>query len=507
MDIPDFHYGLDDRATTPGIAVSGGSGFAPLGSLSQCANMHLLSDGSVEKRGGTQRIHASTVPGPTILGGHIWRPTPSTVDLFIITDDANAFYNTSSLTIPVTFTLRGGGFSTTNYPSFADFRDASADVVYIADGGFIRKWSGSVLSSAIGGTPSAIGQIAVYNQRLFGISGTDQTLYWSALNNGDTLGNAGAGGGSAIIRTFSNDPIVALAPLGDTLLMFHTRAISRFTGWSQDDFSVDEGTRGVDNNVGCGAARSVVSIGKSVFFLGAQRSGVHITDGVSVTRVTDTVSARFENLSLSGAEFSLHIPAMRSVILFNTIGGHLVYNYHLNAWSGPYSFVWPSDGPLSGWVDPRADLLTSGIYLGGQQGWVRQLYTDGVTATQSKDDVTSAGSGGTAVTGSLTTNALPLGGRFDEVRAKWAFVNVAANNTHTPEVAIGNGSYTTLDTSGAGGGIPSYFDYRVPFISASTTVQLVFRDSSAVVPPVRISSGSVEGFLMGRRAAQGAKAY
>jgi hypothetical protein len=125
-----------------------------------------------------------------------------------------------------------------------------------------------VAGSAIRG----LGVLWVYNQRLFGVVGTPYgngggyaafpsqtvTLYWSGLNNGDTIGDAASGGGSANIRTYGGSVLVGGFAIGGTNYILHRNAISRFRGTTFDDINITAGAEGVMPNIGQPAAWKVI---------------------------------------------------------------------------------------------------------------------------------------------------------------------------------------------------------------------------------------------------------
>ena len=78
-------------------------------------------------------------------------------------------------------------------------------------------------------------KFVVYNQRLLGITGNSQRIYWSDFNNGDTIGDSANGGGFADLRQPNLGTISDIVVVGDTLYMLHTNGVSTFTGWSFDD--------------------------------------------------------------------------------------------------------------------------------------------------------------------------------------------------------------------------------------------------------------------------------
>jgi hypothetical protein len=166
----------------------------------------------------------------------------------------------------MTYTAQTGALDASATVSFAQFRNGSSDVVYIADGGPLNVWDGTTLTTNISGTIDT-STIVVHNERLWGCGNSTypDSIFYSAFNNGNTLGNGSASGGQIIVRTFADETVVALASVNTSLLIFHRRGISRLTGYGQDD--IDVAPQGVTADVGLIAPKSVVSVGNQAFFL------------------------------------------------------------------------------------------------------------------------------------------------------------------------------------------------------------------------------------------------
>lgn len=351
--------------------------------LRRAENARLSEFGAVSKRRGTKRTHSAALAA-AILGGFSWDRASGVEQLVV----ANGDLHTGVYGIPITWSNEGGTLSGSVLPSFASFRDGSAEVAYLADGGLLNKWDGSTLTENIAGTP-AVKVIAVYNQRLYGITGDDETLYWGPLNNGDGLGNVGAGGGSAIVRTFGKMRLRGLLPLGSSLLLFHVQGISRFTGWTQDDVSIATGTQGVSADVGTIAPHAIVAVENVGYFL-SDRGVYEVTEGG-----VRSISSKIETVlqSLSQADFvrarAVHCKAAREVWFYLPDVGIYAYNYRLGSWTGPWTGVFVDQTPQALW--PALDTSSTPIVLSGHaDGFVRKCDEPTI-----KDDVLSDSSGGT----------------------------------------------------------------------------------------------------------------
>ena len=376
---PGFQGGLNTTADDPELGET---------EIRRAENARLTVFGAVQKRYGTQRIHASAIgSGNPVRGGFAWKRIGSTTEMAL----SNGALHVASYAIPTTWTAKIGAFDAAAYPSFAPFRDGSAEVCYIADGGQLNKYDGTNVTVNIASTPN-VARIAVQNQRLFGISGTDQTLYYSALNNGDTLGTGVTDSGSAVIRTFGNQELRGLLALGESLVLFHRDGISRFTGYTYDDISLSTGTRGISSDVGTIAPDSIVAVENTGYFL-TDRGVYQVTEsGVKpISSKIESVIASLDQ-SLFLRVKSVHSRAYREIWFYFPDVGVYVYNYRLDAWTGPMNGVYTT-GTTTYALWQSLDATAKPIVLmGGGDGFVRR--TDAPSLY--KDDVLSDSTGGTS---------------------------------------------------------------------------------------------------------------
>jgi hypothetical protein len=184
--------------------------------------------------------------------------------------------------------------------------------------------------------------IKVHNQRLWGAGSTTypDSIFYSALNDGDSLGYGASNGGQIIVRTFSDERVVGLASVGSSLLIFHRRGVSRLTGFGQDDISVQP--EGVSSQTGTIAPNSIVETDGAAYFLSDRGAFVATEGGVSPLgspQAPDPLLPLVRDLSLT------ELSNVRGVLSRNTqeiwwwVPGEGVYTYHLilKAWAGPWN--------------------------------------------------------------------------------------------------------------------------------------------------------------------------
>lgn len=410
----------------------------------------LTEYGAVLKRLGSRYLQDTPLHASGVQNGFAWLRDNGTQQLLVV---ANGTLSTGSYGIPTTFTAQSGSLKATAAPAFAAFRDGpAAEVVYVADGDSatsLNKWNGTTLSTNLTGTPAGITQLAVYNQRLFGVTGTDQKVWWSALNNGDTLGVSGSGGGEAIVRTFSDQNITGLAAFGSSLLLFHTSGISRFTGLTQDDIAIAAGAQGVTSDVGALGGRSIVTTPQGVYFLSDRGFYVATESAVQPISLKIDDKTRSWDLAQAAGVIGVHRRAIREVWWYVPDVGILRYNYALQAWTGPCQ---------GGYVDPVTTALWEAVDDDGQP-IVLAGDADGVVKQTDapliyRDNVPSAGTGGTVYSMAVRCKRFYFSDPLAFKAVKWLYLTVglrASTNASVVWQSVTDGGSYTLPNPTSGG--------------------------------------------------------
>ena len=479
--------------------------------LRRATNLRLTDYGAATKRGGTQRITTNALAAAAVLNGFTFQQDSGTNQILAV---CNGALRTSTYgTFPRTFATQSGALSTTVSPDFAQFRDTGGnDVVYIADGGLLNKWSGSALTVDIANTV-AVNTLQVHNERLWGCGNSTypDSIFYSALNDGDTLGYGAGGGGQIIVRTFGDETIIGLASINTSLLIFHRRGISRLTGFGQDDINATPA--GVTADVGTIAAKSIVASNNIGFFIserGLYRCNESEVAPVGTPVKPDPILPIIRQLS--SAEFD----KIRCIInratkeLWISIPGYGCYQYHtvLDSWSGPW------DG---GFIDPDTTALfetinSSGLPVvlkGDASGWITLCDAPAIF----RDNVAAAGTGGARYTMTAQLHRLYCG---DDALAKafrWGYLTAQLKGSDQTRVEWNSGesfgSYSlppsTDETWGAAGtywgegtwGGTGSRSYRIPMGGTGYYVDISIIDSGEAVPV--FSRFQLETFALGRR--------
>jgi len=498
----------------PGMAgglnsVSDNSALLP-NQLRRTTNMRLTDYGAATKRGGTQRTSTSELASASVLNGFTFQQDSGTNQILAICN--GDLFTTTYGTFPLTYTNQGGTLSTTVASDFSQFRDSTgADVVYIADGGQLNKWDGAALVEDITNSV-ACNTIQVHNQRLWGTGNSTypDSIFYSALNDGDSLGYGLGGGGQIIVRTFGDERIVGLASVNTSLLIFHRRGISRLTGYGQDDITASPA--GLTADVGTIAAKAIVANNNIAYFIserGLYRCNESEVAAVGTTEKPDPLLPIIRGLSASQFDSIRAVINRATKELWITIPGYGCYQYHtvLDAWSGPW------DG---GYVSPDTTCLfetvnSSGLPVvmkGDASGWVSLCDAPAFYV----DNVSAAGAGGSVYTMTAQLHRMYCGDDAEAKSLRWGYVTaqlgsgVGSSVAWTTNEASGSyalpagtaGYWGTGASWGTGtwGGVDSN-SYRIPMGGTGYYVDITITDSGTSIPV--FSQFKLETFAMGRR--------
>lgn len=480
--------------------------------LRRAMNLRLTEFGAATKRGGTQRISTNAIDaGETVQNGFTWRKHGATPQILAVVD--GALYTATYGSFPIAWTSHVGALSTTISPSFAQFRDTGGnDVVYIGDGGLLNKWDGVTLTTDIAGTVGAT-NIVVHNQRLWscGCAVAPTSIFYSSLDNGDTLANGSAGGGQIIVRTFGDETVVGLVSVNTSLLIFHRRGISRLTGFGQDDIEVQPA--GVTSDVGTIAKGSIVAFENVAYFISER--GLYICNEAEVAAIgtaesPDPLSPIIRQLSSSEFDRIRCILNRATKELWISIPGYGCYQYHttLKAWSGPWD---------TGYISPDTTcffetLNTSGLPVvlkGDESGWV-SLCDAPSTFT---DNAAANGTPGTRYAMTAQLHRMYCGDDALAKSLRWGYLTASLKGSDqcrvewNTGVAFGSWSLppSTDETWGGAGtqwgtgvwGGAGSQSYRIPMGGTGYYIDISLIDSGEALPV--FSRFQLETFALGRR--------
>lgn len=281
-----------------------GTALSPLDQCASMSNMRLVRNQELAKRPGLRLM--GTIPTNQRMFPSTLNVSNRILSLDFDTGNKHASKQTFASTATPTLTSTNLSDTATAYYTgthSAQFRDGSGDTLYVptyvdantlATTGMV-KWDGTTLTEGVAaGKITGLSQLWVYNQRLFGCVGVpvgvgtggfSQVLYWSGLNNGDTMADTANGGGFAAIRTFGGQNILGGFALGNSNFILHQNAISMFRGTTFDDINIAAGAEGMTPNVGYPMAWKVV--GEIGYLLTDQGLFIATANGINAAHTPD----------------------------------------------------------------------------------------------------------------------------------------------------------------------------------------------------------------------------
>jgi hypothetical protein len=476
-------------------------------------NGRLTLFGAFTKRGGTQRTAAALIAATAVQNGYAWhQPAGTTITMAVC---GGTLFTTPYGAFPLTWTQRGSvaDLSTTVTPSLAEFLQlAGTDSVYIADGGLLNRYTGTTLTKNIASTPS-VNVLAVHNQRLWGCgdSAYPDSIWYSALNDGDSLGIAAGNGGQIVVRTFGDQNVVGLISLGTSLMIFHQRGVSRLTGYGQDDVTVTPA--GISGDVGTIAAFSPTRVDNLVYFLsdrGLYRASEQMVEPVNTPEKPDPLAVILPTMTAA------NIANIRTVLnratheLWIQIPGVGLYVYHtiLQAWAGPW---------VDGYQSPQTNCLFETnnadgypiVLRGDASGFVSECDRPNVGL----DNVAASGTGGTSFAMALQCRRfycqdpnVAKAWRFGYILAQLAGANATTASWSTDSTSGSQALPASLASAWGGSstswgtgtwGAVAQASYRVDLDGNGYYIDVLVTDSSAATPI--INQVRVQGYALGRR--------
>lgn len=472
-------------------------------------NARLTDFGAVVKRGGTQQTSTAVLSANSVQAGFDWQKDDGTAELLAVAN--GVLYTSTYGTLPWTWNAEAGALDTTAIPTFAQFRDAGGnDVVYIGDSGLLNSWNGTTLSTNIANT-NATKVIVVHNERLWGCGCATfpDSIFYSALNNGDTFGYSASGGGQIVVRTFGDEAVIGLQSIGVSLLIFHRRGISRLTGFGQDD--IDVKPEGLTADVGTIAANSIVASDNIAYFIserGLYRCNESEVAPVGTTETPDPLLPILRTMTAAQLDDIRCVlnRGTRELWVYLPAKGIYVYHTLLGAWTGPWNGGYLSPATTALWEVANAEGLPV-ILKGDADGWVSICDAPDIT----KDNAASDGTGGTDVAMTVRLHRLYCGDDAESKALRWGYLTASFRGAPSTRVQwttgeiYGTYSLTTAASvewgagtwgsdSWGGGGSRSY---RIPMNGTGFFVDVTIVESGDAFPT--FSRFKVQTFALGRR--------
>lgn len=474
-------------------------------------NGRLTIFGAFQKRGGFQQTAPALVPGSPIQNGASWSPGAGPKLTLAVAN--GTLFTTPYVSFPLPWTQVGASqaLSPAQAPMFAPFiSNLGTECVFIGDGGALNKFQGGALVTRLPGTPHCT-LLAMHNERLWGAGDPafPDSVFYSGLNDGDSLGVGAAGGGQIIVRTFGAEKIIALQSLGTSLMILHPHGLSRLTGYGQSDITVSPA--GITRDVGTVAPFSAFVVDNLLYFVSDR--GLYVASEQDVAPVNtpdrpDPLSVYLPAMSAANlAAIRVRLNrATRELVI--AVPGYGLFLYHaiLKAWAGPWT---------DGYLSPETTALFESsnengypiLLVGDAGGFVSEMDRPGIF----RDNVAPDGTGGTPITMTLRCRRLYAGD--PHISKAWRNVYVLASLDGSQSTTITCTSDTLSDahqltpsTAGTWGfgtwgtgtwGAANQVSYEEPMAGTGYFQDVTITDAGEALPV--FSQVRVRGFLLGRR--------
>lgn len=496
--------------------------------IRRAVNARINDYGAIEKRGGSVKVSSSAVTD-VALNGTSWTQNSGNAYNFVVGNNGIMYYLqfASGSVLPgatwTAATWNAGSaspksFSLTQTPSFCVFPDSTgAPCLFIADGDHLVHWNGTDLfrEGSAGAAHSAT-YIKVHNQRIWGCgdSAYPDSIFYSKLNDGSSFGHAG--GGQIVVQTYSNQKVVALASVGSSLLIFHTRGISRLTGFGQDDITVQP--EGLSSQTGTIAPHSIVEADGAAFFV-SDRGAFVATEGsvsqLGTPTTPDPLLPLVENISASGLANIRGVLSRRTQEIWWYVPGYGIYTYHLvlRAWSGPWTGEYLNTTAL--WNSPVNDEAELFVVRSDSDKSVRLCeypgaYLDGCTLNVGG----SVSSNGSAIEMGVQLRRMYFGDDTQAKAFRYGYGSAALASMASVVVTWRTNegsSYTTFSSKKSGVWGTGVWDpygaiwsaggesdsYRIDMGGKGYWIDVTISSSEANTPV--ISRWQIDAFILGRR--------
>lgn len=306
----------------------------------QMVNARHTTYGSATRRGGTRKCLSAAIGlSATSNVGIYW---PKFTKVCVVGGSTQKLYTAdppSSFTTTWTMTMDAG--TVFKALSLAIFEDATTEVIYgESQSGGLYKWDGTTSTNVTAGSPVSVNGICVSGNRLWGwnSAASANSVYYSALENGDTLGVAASGGGQIVVQTYGDQDIIACRPVGASLMIFHRSGLSRLTGFGESDLSVSPQRASDDIDI-CG--QNAVDIFHNSAWVATPQGLYQVTEGAATPIGTPekpdpTIAA------IAASSYRNLVQVFANTATFEIwviIPGTGVYAYNIltDAWSGPWN--------------------------------------------------------------------------------------------------------------------------------------------------------------------------
>lgn len=360
-------------------------------------------DGALKMRLGSRRLH-QTALAARVTGVYQWN-NAGTLQLVAIADGDISHKTTDFGAFATVSPATAMAAQTAYFTPMRENSSGAALRLYIADGTYYWRWSGSALTEVSGtaSIPTNISMVRAYHIRGFLLSTLyPNNVFWTVLGDPeDGAQGLRTLGGSAMVDVMKGDAISAMEVIGASLLIGTDNSLARFTGYDSSDIQIEQDTEGISSTVGPVGRLCLAKAEKWAGMVAA--TGLYAVSEAEALLISQKISTSFRALDRANLHKSVVAYHEGKRELWFALPGasdsglnKTVYVYHLDLgiWYGPYSFPF-GIVCMSKWEDSNGDEY---LVAGCEDGFVRALDYE----TNGLDDVLYDASGGSAISPSVT---------------------------------------------------------------------------------------------------------
>ena len=311
-------------------------------------NVRLSSvDGAAERRGGSTRLTPSPLGGP-VTGLRQW-DAPGGKQVVAVAGGSFHYRTGFSGSFTSITPSPAMGSSPAQMETARQNAENAPLRLYVADGLRVRRWTGSgslVNLSGSSGIPSNVDVMANYGVRMFWHStGYPQSLYWGVLGDPED-GTAGLGdqGGAGLVDVRRGEGIVALHPVGSSLLIATPNSIARFSGYSAGDIQIAQDTQGISNEIGAVGPKALVGT-EDIATIAAERDVYALSESElrPIGRKVKRIYQGIDRGALGEVALGYHPVKRELYVAYREVGAStqktvLAYSTELDTWYGPFRY-------------------------------------------------------------------------------------------------------------------------------------------------------------------------
>ncbi len=264
----------------------------PKNAAKSIQNGRVRPDGTISRRPGSRRTHATVTNANTGYGAFWFTRTTGVTQLVAIfgtvaysSDDDGVTWSS------IATSLRA------DYYSFATMRDSGTNYLYLANGDTtVKRWDGLTWDTNPN-APSGVQFLATFNRRLWYAGHSGVTVVGTQIENPGVV--AVPNGLSVQVLTYSGNELTGMFQIGPHLLVFDEDATSYIDGFGEQTLIVASGATGFSRSVGCIAFRTVVSVGDQQVCWLSKRGVEYYSPGAGIRLLTRWIQTFMDTIDQS----------------------------------------------------------------------------------------------------------------------------------------------------------------------------------------------------------------